>query len=133
MKTKQNQKDWANILFLTLAPFVGIIGTGIYVFYFGIRWWEPLLFLISYLVIGLSVTAGYHRYYSHRTYECNPTELWTEVQLRAREYQARRRSNAAALKQGFKAKLREYEACLVHARHEWRHVARMLGEMPEAV
>jgi stearoyl-CoA desaturase (delta-9 desaturase) len=72
MNTKQNQKDWANILFLTLTPFVGIIGTGIYVFYFGIRWWEPLLFLISYLVIGLSVTAGYHRYYSHRTYECNP-------------------------------------------------------------
>lgn len=68
----ERRKNWTNILFLTLTPVIGIVGTGIYVFRYGIVGWEPLLCLGFYLLIGLSVTAGYHRYFSHKSYECHP-------------------------------------------------------------
>ena len=65
-------KDWTNILFLSLTPLIGVFGTLAYALKFGVTWWEPILFLVSYLVVGLSVTAGYHRLYAHKGYEAHP-------------------------------------------------------------
>jgi stearoyl-CoA desaturase (Delta-9 desaturase) len=65
-------KDWTNILFLSLTPLIGVFGTLAYALTFGVTWWEPVLFLVSYLVVGLSVTAGYHRLYAHKGYEAHP-------------------------------------------------------------
>jgi len=66
------KKDWTNILFLSLTPVIGVVGTLAYALKFGVVWWEPVLFLVSYLVVGLSVTAGYHRLYAHKGYEAHP-------------------------------------------------------------
>ncbi len=66
------EKDWTNILFLSLTPVIGIFGTGAYALFFGVEWWEPVLFLLFYALVGLSVTAGYHRLYAHRGYEAHP-------------------------------------------------------------
>jgi len=68
----EKKKDWTNILFLSLTPVIGIFGTAAYVWRFGVRWWEPVLFLTFYLLVGLSVTAGYHRLYAHKGYEAHP-------------------------------------------------------------
>ncbi|MEO8348772.1 MAG: acyl-CoA desaturase [Acidobacteriota bacterium] len=65
-------KDWTNILFLSLTPVIGVFGTLAYALKFGVTWWEPVLFLASYLLVGLSVTAGYHRLYAHKGYEAHP-------------------------------------------------------------
>lgn len=74
---KQQQKDWVNILFLTLTPVIGIVGTAAYTWYAGFQLWMPLLMVGMYLAVGLSITAGYHRFFSHKTYEAAwPVQLF---------------------------------------------------------
>ena len=36
----------------------------------GFAWPEAVTFLLLYLATGISITAGYHRYYAHRSYDC---------------------------------------------------------------
>ncbi len=69
---QERARDWTNILFLTLSPLVGIGGTLVYSARVGVAWWEPVLCLLFIVTIGLSIGAGYHRYFAHRTYECHP-------------------------------------------------------------
>ncbi len=69
---KEPKKNWTNILFLTATPILGVLGTLLYSLRFGVTWWEPALCLAFYLAIGFSVTAGYHRYFSHKSFECHP-------------------------------------------------------------
>jgi stearoyl-CoA desaturase (delta-9 desaturase) len=68
----EKKKDWINIAFLSLTPLIGVFGTAAYALTFGVRWWEPVLFLVFYALVGLSVTAGYHRLYAHKGYEAHP-------------------------------------------------------------
>ena len=68
----ERQKDWTNILFLSLTPIIGVFGTAAYALKFGVEWWQPVLFLVSYVLVGLSVTAGYHRLFAHKGYESHP-------------------------------------------------------------
>jgi stearoyl-CoA desaturase (delta-9 desaturase) len=69
---EQREKDWINIAFLSLTPVIGVVGTAAYALRFGVRWWEPVLFFLLYALVGLSVTAGYHRLYAHKGYEAHP-------------------------------------------------------------
>jgi stearoyl-CoA desaturase (delta-9 desaturase) len=48
------------------------------VFFVGFRWWYPLVALASYYVRMTFVTAGYHRYFSHRAYK---TSRWFQFVL----------------------------------------------------
>jgi stearoyl-CoA desaturase (delta-9 desaturase) len=66
------QKDWINIAFLSLSPVIGVFGTLAYALTFGVVWWEPVLLFVTYLLVGLSVTAGYHRLFAHRGYQSHP-------------------------------------------------------------
>lgn len=66
------KKDWVNISFLALTPVIGVLGTAAYAVANGVAWWEPLLFVVSFGVVGLSVTAGYHRCFSHKAYTSHP-------------------------------------------------------------
>jgi stearoyl-CoA desaturase (delta-9 desaturase) len=68
----RRKKDWGRIAFFVLTPVIGIAGTAAHAIAFGVRWWEPALFLALYALIGISVTAGYHRLFTHRSYECHP-------------------------------------------------------------
>ena len=58
---QKQKKDWVNILFLALTPVIGVLGTAAYAIAFGVRWWEPTLFLVLFALVSFSVTAGYHR------------------------------------------------------------------------
>jgi stearoyl-CoA desaturase (Delta-9 desaturase) len=60
-----------NILFLTLTPVIGVAGTAAYTWYAGLSLWMPLLTLGMYLAVGMSICAGYHRYFSHKSYEAS--------------------------------------------------------------
>jgi stearoyl-CoA desaturase (delta-9 desaturase) len=66
------KKNWTSIIFLTVTPILGVGGTLAYALVNGVLWWQPVLLLISYLLVGLSITVGYHRYFSHRAYETHP-------------------------------------------------------------
>jgi stearoyl-CoA desaturase (delta-9 desaturase) len=58
-----------NIIFLLGTLAIAVVGTPIYLLKVGLGWPETLTFLGLWLVVGLSVTAGYHRLFSHRTYQ----------------------------------------------------------------
>src|ERR1051326_8383840 len=66
------KKDWVNILFLTLTPVIGVAGTALYTWRHGFHWWMPLLTVTMYALVGMSICAGYHRFFSHKSYECSP-------------------------------------------------------------
>ncbi len=68
----ERKKDWVRIAFFVLSPIVGIVGTAAWALTHGVAWWQPALFVVLYACIGVSVTAGYHRLFAHRTYECHP-------------------------------------------------------------
>lgn len=68
--------DLANSSFLVLTPIIALFGTAWYVCNHGVTRLEVANFTVMYFLTGLSITAGYHRLYSHRTYECSkPLEL----------------------------------------------------------
>jgi stearoyl-CoA desaturase (Delta-9 desaturase) len=72
MSGMTREKDWTNILFLGLTPLIGIVGTLLYSLKYGVQWWEPVLCLVLFLAVGMSIGAGYHRYFSHRAYDLHP-------------------------------------------------------------
>jgi stearoyl-CoA desaturase (Delta-9 desaturase) len=69
---QERQKDWVNILFLSLTPVIGVLGTAAYAIAYGVRWWEPTLFLVLFGLVSFSVTAGYHRCFAHKAYVSHP-------------------------------------------------------------
>ncbi len=73
-------KDWVNIFFLTLTPVLAIPVLIWHTWHSGFHLWMPILFGIMYILTGLSICAGYHRYYSHKSYECAwPVQLFYAV------------------------------------------------------
>jgi stearoyl-CoA desaturase (delta-9 desaturase) len=60
---------WLNIAFLLGTLVVALVGTPWYILTFGLGWPEAVTFLVLYTFVGLSVTAGYHRLFAHKTYQ----------------------------------------------------------------
>lgn len=60
------------MLFLALTPVIGIAGTAVYTWFHGFALWMPLLAVAMYFAVGLSICAGYHRFFSHRSYDASP-------------------------------------------------------------
>lgn len=60
--------DPLNASFLIGTPILALVGMVWYLMNHGIGWQEPLIFIGMYLATGLSITAGYHRLFSHRTH-----------------------------------------------------------------
>jgi stearoyl-CoA desaturase (delta-9 desaturase) len=67
----KREPDWVNIAFLTLTPLVAVVGLAWYVTHIGFFWADVALFVAMYMATGISITAGYHRYFSHQTYEAH--------------------------------------------------------------
>ena len=64
---------------VTSIPFVGVhLAALIGVFLVGFHWWYPLAALAGYFVRMFFVTAGYHRYFSHRAFK---TSRWFQFVL----------------------------------------------------
>ncbi|MCH9769680.1 MAG: fatty acid desaturase [Gammaproteobacteria bacterium] len=61
--------NWTNTLFLTLVPIAGIVGT-VFLCVFGLVHWPTWILMVGLIFLtGLSITAGYHRLFSHRSYK----------------------------------------------------------------
>ncbi|MFL6193071.1 MAG: acyl-CoA desaturase [Thermoanaerobaculia bacterium] len=61
--------NWLNLVFLLGTLLVAAVGTPWYLVKVGLGWPEAATFLAIWLFVGLSVTAGYHRLFSHKTYQ----------------------------------------------------------------
>jgi stearoyl-CoA desaturase (delta-9 desaturase) len=64
--------DWPNVLFMTLTPIAALILTPIYLMNHGISWGLVAFFAVCYTMSNMSITCGYHRYFSHRSYDAHP-------------------------------------------------------------
>ncbi|MEA2571498.1 MAG: hypothetical protein QOI24_3499 [Acidobacteriota bacterium] len=69
--------DYITMSFLILTPIIGIFGTALYTWFHGFHLWMALLALGMYTAVGLSICAGYHRFFSHKSYEASaPVQLF---------------------------------------------------------
>jgi stearoyl-CoA desaturase (delta-9 desaturase) len=66
---KKPRVQWLNLVFLLGTLLIALIGTPWYLLKVGLGWPEALTFLVLFLCVGLSVTAGYHRLFAHKTYQ----------------------------------------------------------------
>src|SRR4051795_1704004 len=64
--------DWRNIALLTTVHTVGLGGTALYVALHGLTLAAALIGLTLAGLTIFSISAGYHRLFSHRTYEAHP-------------------------------------------------------------
>lgn len=70
IKEKNLKFDRANTFFVTMFGLVGFIGTPIYLTLTDAWAWGPwIAAVVFYWIGGLGITMGYHRYYSHRTFD----------------------------------------------------------------
>jgi stearoyl-CoA desaturase (delta-9 desaturase) len=60
-----------NIFFIGLTTGIALIGTPLYIHFYGITTAEILVLLAWVVSIGMSVTVGYHRLFAHVTYKTN--------------------------------------------------------------
>ncbi len=64
--------NWFNTIFMTIFHLVGGFLVINYIINFGWDFKLLLLGLVFYLLTGFSITAGYHRLFSHKSYEAHP-------------------------------------------------------------
>lgn len=60
---------WLNLVFLLGTLLVALVGTPWYLLKVGLGWPEVVTFAAIWVCVGLSVTAGYHRLFAHKTYQ----------------------------------------------------------------
>ena len=64
------------VLVLGLLPLACLIGIPLYIYYNGVVWQEPVIFVIGWFLAGLGITIGYHRLFSHKTFKAKPVFEW---------------------------------------------------------
>ncbi|MDO6499071.1 acyl-CoA desaturase [Photobacterium sanguinicancri] len=71
METNKPPVIWLNVAIFSLTLGIAVIGTPLYAYYVGFDWAQCLMLLLAFSYCGLSITAGYHRLWSHKAYEAN--------------------------------------------------------------
>jgi stearoyl-CoA desaturase (delta-9 desaturase) len=64
--------NWVNMLLFSITPALAITLVPAYGFLVGYDSYEWLLFFLLMGFCGMSITAGYHRLWSHKTYKAHP-------------------------------------------------------------
>jgi len=63
---------WPNVFFLTLSPLAAIVASIYYIPRYGITISDITIFILMFFATGLSITGGYHRHFSHLSYQAHP-------------------------------------------------------------
>jgi len=61
--------NWVSSSFLIGTALVTVTCLPIYLWFFGLNWFQVGMFLVIGALSGFSITAGYHRLFAHKTYE----------------------------------------------------------------
>ncbi|MEO8035936.1 MAG: acyl-CoA desaturase, partial [Acidobacteriota bacterium] len=78
--THVGEKDLITMTFLILTPIIGVVGTAAWTWVHGFHLWMVGLAVAMYLAVGMSICAGYHRFFSHKTYEASaPVQIFFAV------------------------------------------------------
>ena len=65
--------NWITSSFLIGTLFLSLTAVPAYLWFFGLDWFQVVLFLIFFAACGFSITLGYHRLYSHKAFQAH----WT--------------------------------------------------------
>ncbi len=85
---KTTQKiEWPVALFLTLNPLITLVLAPIYFYYYGFQWDILLFALVFAAATNLSITAGYHRLFSHKSYDAHPVAKFFFLLIGASAFQ----------------------------------------------
>lgn len=68
----KKQIEWPVALFLILNPLATLVLMPIYFYNYGFEWQIVAFALIFGAITNLSITAGYHRLFSHKSYDAHP-------------------------------------------------------------
>lgn len=69
--------DLVNFLFLLLTPILGVMLTYLWVQNGDFHWGQVMMAVLFYIFSGMSITAGYHRLFSHKAYNAHwPVRLF---------------------------------------------------------
>lgn len=75
-KTDPNAINWVGAGFLLLTPPIALILSVYHIYTEGFVWPVWILAAVFYALTAGSITGGYHRYWSHRTYEARTWLKW---------------------------------------------------------
>jgi len=64
--------NWTNMLLFSLTPALAIVLVPLYGYFYGYDLYEWLVFIALLVFCGMSITAGYHRLWSHKAYKAHP-------------------------------------------------------------
>ncbi|MCB1672343.1 MAG: fatty acid desaturase [Gammaproteobacteria bacterium] len=64
--------NWTNMLLFSLTPLFAVTLVPLYGFYSGYDFFEWGMFVLFMAFCGFSITAGYHRLWSHKAYRAHP-------------------------------------------------------------
>lgn len=73
MRIPWNKVRWINSVFLISTFTTTVTAVPWYIWRHGLDVFQVSMFLFFFIATGMSITLGYHRYFSHRTFEAN----WT--------------------------------------------------------
>lgn len=72
--------NWITSSFLIGTLALTLTAVPLYLWFFGLDWFQVALFFAMLLLCGFSVTLGYHRLFSHKTFQASwPIRLFTLV------------------------------------------------------
>src|SRR5438046_5861632 len=72
--------NWVTSSFLIGTLVLTLTAVPIYVWQFGIDWFQIALFVVFLAASGFSITIGYHRLFSHMTFQARwPVRLFTLI------------------------------------------------------
>ena len=63
--------NWPTSSFLIGTFFMSLTLVPAYIWRFGLEWFQVALFLVMFFAVGFSITLGYHRLYSHLTFQAH--------------------------------------------------------------
>ena len=64
--------NWVNMLLFSITPALAVTMVPLYGYYYGFEMYDWFVFIVLMAFCGISITAGYHRLWSHKAYKAHP-------------------------------------------------------------
>ena len=61
--------NWVSSSFLIGTALLTVTALPVYLWFFGFDWFHAGMFFVMFILTGFSITAGYHRFFAHKTFE----------------------------------------------------------------
>lgn len=68
-KPRQARKEQIALLFFVVVPFLALIAAIPLMWGHGVYWSDVAIFSVMYIVAGLGITVGFHRYFTHGSFK----------------------------------------------------------------